>query len=37
MHEDNLISGYRVRQYDGPVKRYCRTLELRDNPELIAE
>ena len=37
MHEDNLISGYRVCQYDGPVKRYCRTLELRNNPELIAE
>lgn len=23
--------------YNGPTKRYCRTLELRDNPELIAE
>ncbi len=31
------MTGYRVRQYDGPVKRYCRTLELRDNPGLIAE
>lgn len=31
------MEGYRVRQYDGPVKRYCQTLELRDNPELIAE
>ena len=28
--------GYRVKQYDGPVKRYCRTLSLKDNPELIS-
>ena len=31
------MEGYKVRQYDVPVKRYCQTLELRDNPELIAE
>ncbi len=30
------MQGYLVRQYDGPVRRYCRTLQLRDNPELIA-
>ena len=29
--------GYRVKQYTGPVKRYCQTLDLRDNPDLIAE
>ncbi len=29
------MQGYLVRQYDGPVRRYCRTLQLRDNPELI--
>lgn len=29
--------GYMVRSYDGPVKRYCQTLHLKDNPELIAE
>ena len=29
--------GYPVQQYTGPVKRYCQTLDLRDNPELIAE
>ena len=29
--------GYTVKQYSGPVKRYCRTLELKDDPELIAE
>ena len=34
---DNTTQGYTVKVYDGPVKRYCRTLELRDNPELIAE
>lgn len=31
------MEGYQVKQYNGPVKRYCQTLELRDNPELIAE
>lgn len=30
-------SGYRCRQYDFPTKRYCQTLDLKDNPELIAE
>ena len=29
--------GYIVKEYHGPVKRYCQTLSLRDNPELIAE
>lgn len=28
--------GYQVKEYKGPVKRYCQTLTLRDNPELIA-
>lgn len=31
------MKGYQVKQYNAPVKRYCQTLELRDNPELIAE
>ena len=31
------MKGYQVRQYNAPVKRYCQMLELRDNPELIAE
>lgn len=31
------MEGYRVKSYHGPVKRYCRTLELRDNAELVAE
>lgn len=29
--------GYNVQQYDGPVKRFCQTLDLKDNPQLIAE
>ena len=27
--------GYKVKEYHGPVKRYCQTLTLKDNPELI--
>ena len=34
---ENPKDGYSVQQYHGPVKRYCQTLDLRDNPELIAE
>lgn len=30
-------NGYPVQQYHVPVKRYCQTLDLKDNPELIAE
>lgn len=30
-------NGYPVQQYHVPVKRYCQTLDLRDNPELITE
>ena len=29
--------GYYVKEYHKPVKRYCQTMDLRDNPELIAE
>ena len=36
MHETPQ-TGYRVKEYRQPVKRYCQTLELRDNPELIKE
>ena len=32
-----MEKGYRVREYDGPVKRFCQTLDLKDNPALIAE
>ena len=30
------MEGYKVKEYKGPVKRYCRTMNLKDNPELIA-
>lgn len=29
--------GYRVQEYHEPVKRYCQTLDLKNDPELIAE
>ncbi len=28
--------GYVAKRHDAPVKRYCQTLDLKDNPELIA-
>jgi L-rhamnose mutarotase len=31
------IKGYNVKNYGQPVKRYCQTLDLRDDPKLIAE
>lgn len=31
------MKGYTVKEYSQPVKRYCQTLDLRDEPELIAE
>lgn len=34
---EQKVEGYRVKQYNGPVKRFCQTLDLKDNPELIAE
>jgi L-rhamnose mutarotase len=30
-------TGYHIHEYNGPVKRYCQTLDLKDDPELIAE
>lgn len=30
-------TGYPVREYDFPTKRYCQTLDLKDDPALIAE
>lgn len=33
----NKKDGYRVKEYHGPVKRYCQTLDLKDDPKLIAE
>ena len=34
---ENFSTGYKVKEYGCAVKRYCQTLELKDNPELIAE
>ena len=34
---ESKIQGYRVKQYHGPVKRYCQILSLKDDAELIAE
>ncbi len=31
------INGYNVKPYNGPVKRYCQTLDLKDDPELIEQ
>ena len=33
----NNKNGYQVRKYNDSVKRYCQTLDLKDNPELIEE
>lgn len=30
-------AGYPVKRFDQPVKRYCQTLDLKDDPALIAE
>lgn len=32
-----MTEGYRVREYGQPVKRYCQTLDLKDDPALIEE
>lgn len=32
-----MTEGYKVRPFSQPVKRYCQTMDLRDNPDLIAE
>lgn len=29
------MEGYKVKEYGGPVKRYCQMMDLRDDPELI--
>ena len=34
---ENKETGYPIKEYKVPVKRYCRTLDLRDDAELIAE
>lgn len=34
---EGKTDGYPVRRFEGATKRYCQTLDLRDNPALIAE
>ena len=34
---ENKETGYLMREYKVPVRRYCRTLDLKDDPELIKE
>lgn len=34
---ENRKSGYPVKVYAQPVKRYCQTLDLKEDPSLIAE
>lgn len=31
-----MVEGYKVKDYHTPVKRYCQTLDLKDDSELIA-
>ncbi|MDR1161730.1 MAG: L-rhamnose mutarotase [Tannerellaceae bacterium] len=33
---ETKTTGYRTRQADLPTKRYCQTLDLKDDPQLIA-
>ena len=34
---DKMTEGYHVKEYGQPVKRYVQTMDLKDDPELIAE
>lgn len=34
---NTIKDGFKVKEYARPVKRYCQTLKLKDNPELIRE
>jgi len=36
MQMKKIIDGYMVKEYHQPVKRYCQTLNLKDDPKLIA-
>ena len=31
------MKGYRVKEYDQPVRRFCQTMDLKDDPRLIEE
>lgn len=34
---ETKVSGYKSKKYDFPTKRYCQTLDLKNDPELIEE
>ncbi|MBK5722355.1 L-rhamnose mutarotase [Dysgonomonas sp. Marseille-P4677] len=34
---ENKTTGYKMKQYPFPTKRYCQTLDLKDDPTLINE
>lgn len=34
---ETKTSGYKSKKYDFPTKRYCQTLDLKDDPKLIEE
>ena len=34
---DKMTEGYHVKEYGQPVKRYVQTMDLKDDPELIAD
>lgn len=34
---ETKISGYKSKKYDFPTKKYCQTLDLKNDPELIEE
>lgn len=31
-----MTKGYEIKKFEGATKRYCQTLDLKDNPDLIA-
>ena len=37
MNTNNKTSGYRCKEYGLPVKRYCQTMDLKNDSELIAK
>ena len=37
MNTNNKTSGYRCKEYGVPVKRYCQTMDLKNDPGLIAK
>ena len=37
MNTNDKTSGYRCKEYGMPVKRYCQTMDLKNDPELIAK